>query len=186
MKKVIMFVSLIVITGVIVTAVFIKNQSKLEISKEEKIEVKQQEIAEEKVVEENSTNEIIEDKPKEEITNVTEDIPKTESKVEQKVEENKPKQEVVEETTIPVVEEIPKQQTAWDELGITEYDYYNKPMWSWARIDFKVSDYASEEETINACRSYGHKLMEEQGLGFSCSSINSYSGNYLGEMLKTF
>ena len=186
MKKVIMFVSLIVITGVIGTAVFIKNQSKSEISKEEKIEVKQQEIAEEKVIEENSINEAVEDKPKEEITNVTEDIPKTESKVEQKVEENKPKQEVIEEIKTPIVEETPKQQTDWEELGITEYDYYNKPMWSWARIDFKVSDYASEEETKNACRSYGHKLMEEQGLGFSCSSINSYSGNYLGEMLKTF
>ncbi len=89
----------------------------------------------------------------------------------------------------PKVEEQPsKEQTAWEELGISEYDYYHKPLWSWARIDFSVDDYGSEENTKNACISKGYKLMEEsqEGLGFSCQSILSYAGNYLGEMMDTF
>ena len=89
----------------------------------------------------------------------------------------------------PKVEEQPsREQTAWEELGISEYDYYHKPLWSWARIDFSIDDYGTEENTKNACISKGNKLMEEsqEGLGFSCQSILSYAGNYLGEMMKTF
>ena len=97
-------------------------------------------------------------------------------------------------TTIPshqppkVEEQPPKEQIAWDELGISEYDYYHKSLWSWARIDFSIDDYGTEENTKNACISKGNKLMEEsqEGLGFSCQSILSYAGNYLGEMMKTF
>ena len=87
-----------------------------------------------------------------------------------------------------VEEQPPKEQTAWEELGISEYDYYHKPLWSWARIDFSIDDYGTEENTKNACISKGNKLMEEsqEGLGFSCQSILSYAGNYLGEMMKTF
>ena len=89
----------------------------------------------------------------------------------------------------PKVEEQPsREQTAWEELGISEYDYYHKPLWSWARIDFSIDDYGTEENTKNACISKGNKIMEEsqEGLGFSCQSILSYAGNYLGEMMKTF
>ena len=187
MKKIILFVSLFVIIGVIGTLFFINDQDTSQITKKDSVtlpEVKEQKVVEETKSDDDLAEEIIvedESKLPEEST-ITKDIPKTGSKIE----ESKPKQEIVEGTKTPVIEEKPKQQTAWEELGITEYDYYNKPMWSWARIDFKVSDYASAEETINACRSYGHKIMDEQGLGFSCSSINSYSGDYLGEMLKTF
>ena len=87
-----------------------------------------------------------------------------------------------------VEEQSPREQTAWEELGISEYDYYHKPLWSWARIDFSIDDYGTEENTKNACISKGNKLMEEsqEGLGFSCQSILSYAGNYLGEMMKTF
>lgn len=85
-------------------------------------------------------------------------------------------------------EQPSREQTAWEELGISEYDYYHKPLWSWARIDFSIDDYGTEENTKNACISKGNKLMEEsqEGLGFSCQSILSYAGNYLGEMMKTF
>ena len=89
----------------------------------------------------------------------------------------------------PKVEEQPsREQTAWEELGISEYDYYHKPLWSWARIDISIDDYGTEENTKNACISKGNKLMEEsqEGLGFSCQSILSYAGNYLGEMMKNF
>lgn len=84
--------------------------------------------------------------------------------------------------------EQPKERNIWDELGITEYDYYHKPMWSWARIDFSINDYQTEENTKNACISKGNQLMDESetGLGYSCQSILSYSGDYLGEMMETF
>lgn len=86
----------------------------------------------------------------------------------------------------PIVEETPTQPTAWEELGITENEYYNSPMWKWARVDFKINDYGNADETIKACRDKGNEVMEKDGLGFSCTSINSYSGKYLGEMFKTF
>jgi len=73
-------------------------------------------------------------------------------------------------------------KTAWEELGISEYDYYHKPMWSWARIDYSVETYGSYEKAHQACIDAGSSL--ENIISFSCSSINSYSGDYLGEMLK--
>lgn len=72
--------------------------------------------------------------------------------------------------------------TAWEELGMTEDEYYNKPAWNWARVDFPVEKYGSEEACFNACIKYG----EESEMGFSCSTINSASGRYLGEMIKLF
>lgn len=71
----------------------------------------------------------------------------------------------------------------WDDLGITEYDYYNKPMWNWARVDYSIKEYGTQEKTYNACIEAGNS-MEDDILSFSCTSINSYSGDYLGEMLR--
>ena len=100
--------------------------------------------------------------------------------------ENKPtqpKQKQVEKSVIkePKQEEK-KEMTAWEEIGMTEDEYYNKPAWSWARVDFPVEKYGSEEACFNACIKYG----EESEMGFSCSTINSASGRYLGEMIKLF
>lgn len=78
-----------------------------------------------------------------------------------------------------------KEETEWEKLGISEYDYYHKPMWSWARVDFSIDEYKTEQKTKEACESKGQEYFE-QGLGYSCTSINSYAGTYLGEMLKTF
>ena len=139
------------------------------------------------------------DSIKEEQTSNIDEIPKVENNTsnnEKIKEENKTTNPSNSGTTTttpnyqpPKVEEQPpREQTAWEELGISEYDYYHKPLWSWARIDFSIDDYGTEENTKNACISKGNKLMEEsqEGLGFSCQSILSYAGNYLGEMMKTF
>lgn len=73
------------------------------------------------------------------------------SKSEQKVEaKNKtPKSETKQEEKQPS-SEIPKVDTdtkkditAWDELGITEDEYYNSPAWSWAKVDFAIEKYGS-------------------------------------------
>lgn len=92
--------------------------------------------------------------------------------------EHEEQKEVKNDTQIEEKEEI----TAWEELGMTEDEYYNKPAWSWARVDFPVEKYGSEEACFNACIKYG----EESEMGFSCSTINSASGRYLGEMIKLF
>lgn len=94
------------------------------------------------------------------------------------IKQEEPKQEVVQEQ--PHVE--PKVQTEWEKLGISEYDYYHSPMWSWARVDYRIEDYGTFEQTHQACIDAGNSL--EDIISFSCSNINSYSGAYLGDMLK--
>lgn len=86
------------------------------------------------------------------------------------------------EPTQEIPEEKPKENNPWDDLGISENDYYNKPMWSWARVDFSIDKFGSQDECFKACTQAG----EDSGMGYSCSSINSYSGKYLGEMLDLF
>ena len=76
-----------------------------------------------------------------------------------------------------------EKENPWDDLGITEYDYYNKPMWSWARVDYSIKEYGTQEKAYNACIEAGNNMVEDI-LSFSCTSINSYSGDYLGEMLR--
>ena len=76
-----------------------------------------------------------------------------------------------------------EKQTPWDELGITEYDYYNKPMWSWARVDYSIKEYKTQELAQQKCIEDGNNMLDEI-LSFSCTTINSYSGDYLGEMLR--
>ena len=81
-----------------------------------------------------------------------------------------------------------KEENAWDLLGITEYDYYHKPVWSWARIDYSIEEYKTQENARNACIAEGNRLTREEHIksGFSCLNVLSYAGNYLGEMLNTF
>lgn len=100
-----------------------------------------------------------------------------EVKGDDEVKENK--QEEQKEETIVV---IPKKIEIWDELGITEDEYYNAPMWKWATVDFSIEKYGSQESCFKACIEYG----DSTGMGYSCSIINSYSGRYLGEMIELF
>ena len=146
---------------------------------------------------EESTDEIIVDEKIEEIEtpkNNSKDeekdtTPKKEEKKEQKsssesknnttitsTDTNKQNNNEVKEATQP------KKETEWEKLGISEYDYYHKPMWSWARVDYKVEDYGSLEKAHQACIDAGNKI--EDSISFSCTNINSYSGDYLGDMLK--
>ena len=100
-------------------------------------------------------------------------------------EKNKDNNTKKDTTVVEKSESVQSKENEWDKLGISEEDYYHKPMWSWARIDFSVEEYKTEEKTKEACVKKGQEVFE-QGLGYSCTSINSYSGAYLGEMFKTF
>ena len=55
-------------------------------------------------------------------------------------------------------------------------------MWSWARVDYSVKTYGSFNATHQACINAGNQL--EDIISFSCTNINSYSGDYLGDMLR--
>ena len=163
MKKIIIsaIIILVVITGIICFALYSKN-IKLDNPSESgtnynKVEIKDNDISDE----ESNTDEIIEEPP---------------------IQEEKPKPEVNKQ---PEEKKQDVKKEAWEELGVSEYDYYHKPMWSWARVDFSIDEYKTEQKTKEACESKGQEYFE-QGLGYSCTSINSYAGTYLGEMLKTF
>lgn len=135
----------------------------------------------------NNDNSTIEEKSEDNKTNIKEEKKETikENKTNSTSKQNDSKQEEIKGEE---KEETPKEETsknAWDELGISEYDYYHKPMWSWGRIDYSIEDYKTYDKTREACITKGEEYFNE-GIGYSCTSLNSYSGDYLGEMLKTF
>ena len=161
---------------------------KIEISEslDENDEVEHEEVQTDKEEENKSNNKESKEESKNSSVDtkkdtITNNVPKVEDKKEPTIKEEKKEEIIVDK----VVEEEVKELTAWEELGITEYDYYKKPMWSWARIDFSIKDYKTYEKTREACITRGEEYFKE-GLGYSCTSINSYSGDYLGEMIKTF
>ena len=198
MKKIIIPLVIIIILIGITGIMFIPKKSVLDSTDKNSV-----------VREETNENEIknievepeIDEKPIEESIIVDNDpIPKKESSAPKVVEEKKEtistetvdknnsnsvtKEEPKKEEVVPKEEEV-KPKIAWEELGISEYDYYHKPMWSWGRVDFSIETYKTYEKTREACITKGEEYFE-QGLGYSCTSINSYSGDYLGEMIKTF
>ena len=198
MKKIIIPLVIIIILIGITGIMFIPKKSVLDSTDKNSV-----------VREETNENEIkkievepeIDEKPIEESIIVDNDpIPKKESSAPKEKEEKKEtistetvdknnsnsvtKEEPKRDEVVPKEEEV-KPKTAWEELGISEYDYYHKPMWSWGRVDFSIETYKTYEKTREACITKGEEYFE-QGLGYSCTSINSYSGDYLGEMIKTF
>ncbi len=184
MKKFILpVIFLLIIVSGISCFIFLSNDKKIEKETNEK-------VIEEKIKEEDnnvSESTIVSDEVEEsKSNNSSTSEPVSEVKKEEKVSDNTIKESSTKEN-VKVVEE-PKQttsKTAWEELGMSEEDYYNKPMWSWARIDFSINEYKTENKTKEACESKGDEYFE-QGLGYSCTSIYSNAGTYLGEMLKTF
>lgn len=72
----------------------------------------------------------------------------------------------------------------WDELGITEYDYYNSPMWSWAKVTHKTKTECIAAGDAAKAKELEKDESERKSVLFTCTEIYSYSGNYLGEMLE--
>ena len=162
----------------------VKEETNIEENKKIKVESEIDNVVSEDsiIVDNNQTSK--EENKKTEEAQKGKEILSTETVDKENFKSNSVKEKPKQEETIPKVEEV-KPKTAWEELGISEYDYYHKPMWSWARIDFSIEVYKTYEKTREACISKGEEYFE-QGLGYSCTRINSYSGDYLGEMLKTF
>ena len=85
------------------------------------------------------------------------------------------------QTSVPddkVKEEEQKETPIWEELGITEYEYYNSPMLSWQKVT---------HATFEECRMEGDMIINDENSGYTqywCYQVNSYSGKMLGIMLK--
>ena len=83
------------------------------------------------------------------------------------------------EQSTPVVNNEPVSNSGpWDAFGMSEYDYYNKPMYSWERVDFS---------SMNDCINYGENYEPyKNGLElYNCRYVTSASGNTLGVMFDT-
>lgn len=75
---------------------------------------------------------------------------------------------------------LKKEETAWEKLGISEYDYYNSPEISWKTIDFSIKEYGSFNKTKEACYNAGTSYTEIESYRFRCYESYSYSGDFLG------
>lgn len=70
----------------------------------------------------------------------------------------------------------------WEQLGMSEYDYYNKPIWTWA---------TKTHNTLESCVADGEKAKQEEleknsgrAVLYTCHHLYSHSGNYVGEMIE--
>lgn len=192
-KRIILVISLILFLGLIAVIVFKCSNSDSKIKLEEKnnnSEVNDIIKSDEDVVKDNindNENTIVDDKSDNNIVEKQEEkqeLTNQEQPNNTNTETSKENVKVEEQPSISETpKETPKQENnIWDELGITEDEYYNSPAWKWAKVDFHIDKYGSQENCLNACIEYG----ESTGMGYSCSTINSYSGRYLGEMIKLF
>lgn len=129
---------------------------------------------------ENNENNKTESKPESNKTENNNQVVQSNTKREEQSKQNVTKSETS-KVEQPKVENKP-----WEELGISENDYYNKPMWNWMTVEFDVNTYGSQSAAESACRDSGNKKAEAEGLGFSCTNVLSYSGKYLGEHIKFF
>lgn len=129
---------------------------------------------------ENNENNKTESKPESNKTENNNQVVQSNTKREEQSKQNVTKSETS-KVEQPKVEKKP-----WEDLGISENDYYNKPMWNWMTVEFDVNTYGSQSAAESACRDSGNKKAEAEGLGFSCTNVLSYSGKYLGEHIKFF
>lgn len=170
---------------VVDTTVIESNKDSSEMEEEENEPITENNENDNDIVKNDSTNDDSTSSNNMESNNVRNSNVVKENKTTTNVKKEEPKQEstqVHQPVTQPELGQPKHEPTAWESLGISEYDYYHKPMWSWARVDYKIEDYGSFDATHQACIDAGYQL--EDIISFSCTNINSYSGAYLGDMLR--
>ena len=64
----------------------------------------------------------------------------------------------------------------WEEAGVSEYDWYHKPVYNWMRVDYPVSNCGS----VSSCESQCMKDAEELAFteNVSCIQVHTFSGSY--------
>ena len=113
--------------------------------------------------------------------NVAEDKKSNNNSTTEKQDENT-KEEAKNENQTSITDDKEKEEqeetSIWEELGITEYEYYNSPMLSWQKVT---------HATFEECRMEGDMIINDENSGYTqywCYQVNSYSGKMLGIMLK--
>lgn len=214
MKKRYIIIVGITVIGLTLLFNFNKDYSTTSIPKENiedkevpPLEENNKEIISENINESEERKELEINVEQKEVTSIPENTTTTEQvtkKEEQPVtsKETKPV-EKPKETTVEIQSSTPvpvKEATEWEKLGITEYDYYNKPMWKWAKVDFSVDELGTKENALRTCDKAGNKILnpckDENGFqipncdlepvsgSFTCYELTSYSGRFLGYYLK--
>ncbi len=70
----------------------------------------------------------------------------------------------------------------WTKIGLSKEDYYSKPVHSWMRVDYPVSSCENISKCESLCLNDAEELAYTENV--SCIQVYTYSGSYLGEMLK--
>lgn len=196
---IIIFVIVLLISGGLLTLKFNDNKSVVSVEQKESkivdsendqfIEDGEEEQKNEKieVVENNETTKKVESKSSENKKVESNTQQKQEVKTTTKQETPKEQTTQKQETTKPVETTKPKEKPIWEVLGMTEYQYYNEPMYSWEKVDFPVSKYGSESAAREACAQYGDKYEPYLNgeVAYHCTTVNTASGKYLGEWFHT-
>ena len=74
-------------------------------------------------------------------------------------------------------EEVKKIQP-WEELGLSEDEYYNKPIMNWQKVT---------HANMDACKKEGQETVDDESndfISFWCYEVYSPSGKFLGAMLS--
>ena len=197
-KKIIVIVSLLVI--LIAGGVFIafrSNASKLKVDNSKTKESIEQLKEELPLEEETKQDEEVSKEPEETgetqeaLTEKKETVTDSKSNESSNVESSTPKKETTtnsnsnQSSTTPQQPEV-KEETAWEKLGITEYEYYNTPELEWQTVDIDINDYASVEEAANACDILAQQNAPMENYSYQCSQVYSYSWKLLGYHIQYF
>lgn len=75
----------------------------------------------------------------------------------------------------------------WEKLGMTEYQYYNEPMYSYEKVDFSIDKYGSESLATKACIDYGNNYEPYLNgeVAYHCTTVSTASGKILGVWFHT-
>ena len=82
----------------------------------------------------------------------------------------------------PIEKNYVVDKTPWEKAGVLEYDWYHKPVHSWMKVDYSVHTCGSISNCESLCMNDAEELAYTENV--SCIQVYTYSGSYLGEMLK--
>lgn len=193
MKKIIVgfvLLFLVVISFNFYSLLFSNSTEKKEKSVQEVEIEKEQYDGQENNESEKNTTEILDESPKESsIENNSNNYSVSRNEQAQTSSSNNNNNSSNKESDIQV--EPSKELTEWEKLGISEYDYYNSPAWSWQTVDFGINladnkKCSNENECLLKCQNYGNEYLKSHSGGFKCNNVLSYSGQYIGEDFEFF
>lgn len=144
---------------------------------DEVIESENMEVEESKTIDE-SNDELEEVKGVEETKTIHQESTKSEQKTKKQdnktISSDSKKEELKDERP---KEEVKKIQP-WEELGLSEDEYYNKPIMSWQKVT---------HPNMDACKKEGQETVDDENndfISFWCYEVYSPSGKFLGAMLS--